>query len=287
VLHQIDKTPIMNGGSETRDVSRADPEVGPPSPGPDVTRKEASSMRRVMNPASLLVVVCLGFLAGCGGKDGPPPAASISSGSATGESQAGAASPFPLREPVQIHAGEPSTETPAWARGEDATVTISTNLGDITVRLHADKAPRTVDNFLRTYVNRGFYDGTVIHYVDRDFIIAAGGFSKELNARQVGDAIPNEANNGLKNRRGAVAMSRDPDYPDSADCQFFINLADNPSLDYGGAGEGDNPGYCVFGEVVAGMDVVDKIAALPVVDKDQFPKTPVEPVVIHSLRRTP
>ena len=147
------------------------------------------------------------------------------------------------------------------------------------------KAPRTVDNFLRTYVDHGFYDGTVFHYVERGFMIAAGGFSKDLNARQVGDSIPNEANNGLKNLRGTVAMSRHPDYPDSADCQFFINLADNPSLDYGGSKDGASSGYCVFGEVVAGMEVVDKIATVPVVDKDQFPKTPVDPVVIQSLRR--
>jgi peptidyl-prolyl cis-trans isomerase A (cyclophilin A) len=164
-------------------------------------------------------------------------------------------------------------------------VTIKTNQGDIRLKLDAEKAPITVDNFLSNYVDRGFYDQTVFHYVDAGFMIAAGGFTADLQAKQAGAEILNEARNGLKNKRYTIAMARSPDYVNSATSQFFINLVDNPSLDYTGDDNASTYGYCVFGEVVSGQEVVDRIANTPVHDTENFPKTPDTPVVIQTVVR--
>jgi cyclophilin family peptidyl-prolyl cis-trans isomerase len=179
-------------------------------------------------------------------------------------------------------------ETPAQpviAPAARPEVVIDTNLGKIRLRLHPEQAPVTVDNFLSNYVDRGFYDNTIVHFSGRGFLVAAGGYSTDYQAAEPRAYIASEADNGLKNVRGAVAMSRDPAHIDSANCQFFINVADNPSLDHQSRDDAASFGYCVFGEVVEGMEVVDRIAESPVIDREGFPSTPKEPVVIQSIAR--
>ncbi|MEX0818092.1 MAG: peptidylprolyl isomerase, partial [Pirellulaceae bacterium] len=136
-------------------------------------------------------------------------------------------------------------------------VLIKTTAGDLRVRLNAEKAPVTVENFLDNYVDRGFYNDTIFHHVDPGYILA-GGYTSGLEAKEVRAPIRNEASNGLRNTRGSVTMSRSPEYGDSATSQFFINVTPAPSLDYDE--DNENAGYCVFGEVVEGMEVVDRIA---------------------------
>lgn len=171
-------------------------------------------------------------------------------------------------------------------------VRFKTSMGDIVVELNAEKAPVTVENFLG-YVNRKHYDGTVFHRVIGSFMIQGGGFSQEggrLVEKSTGNGITNESNNGLKNQRGTIAMARTND-PNSATAQFFINVVDNPMLNYP-----SNNGYAVFGKVVEGMEVVDKIKDVPTTrailtmldsggQQVQAPATdvPVSPVVIQSV----
>ena len=163
------------------------------------------------------------------------------------------------------------------------TVTLKTTLGDLTIKLDPQAAPRTVNNFL-TYVENGSYNQTIFHQVDKGYIALGGAYTADLSERPGRYPIPNEADNGRKNLRGTVAMARDPGDIDSSTCQFFINLNDNPHLDY----RGNTPeeyGYCVFGEVVEGLDVLEKISAVEVEDKDDFEKLPVETVLIESAFR--
>jgi peptidyl-prolyl cis-trans isomerase A (cyclophilin A) len=156
-------------------------------------------------------------------------------------------------------------------------VTLKTNMGDIVLELDHDKAPKSVDNFLQ-YVKSGFYKGTIFHRVIDGFMIQGGGFDKNMRQKATKKAIPNEAKNGLQNVTYSVAMARTGD-PNSATSQFFINVADNAALDYPGQ---DGFGYTVFGKVISGMDVVDKIRAVPVTDKGPFENVPVKQVVIES-----
>jgi cyclophilin family peptidyl-prolyl cis-trans isomerase len=155
---------------------------------------------------------------------------------------------------------------------------LQTNKGDIYIELYEEKAPKTVQNFLR-YVNEGFYDGTVFHRVIEGFMIQGGGFTPNMLRKKTYPPIENEASNGLKNLRGTVAMARTND-PNSATSQFFINHADNPSLDYAAG----NPGYAVFGKVIDGMSVVDEIATTPTTTKDRFQDVPVKAVVIIAAK---
>ncbi|MGH8212835.1 MAG: peptidylprolyl isomerase, partial [Rhodanobacteraceae bacterium] len=136
-------------------------------------------------------------------------------------------------------------------------VELHTSMGDIVIELFPDKAPKTVANFLQ-YVKDGFYDGTVFHRVIPMFLVQGGLYTRQLTPKRTRAPIPDEANNGLSNLRGTVAAARGPD-PDSATAQFFFNIVDNPRLDYVGNQSGMTWGYAVFGKVVAGMDVVDKI----------------------------
>lgn len=177
---------------------------------------------------------------------------------------------------------------------DNPVVVIDTNMGQITAELYADKAPITVKNFLR-YVDEGFYNGTVFHRVIPGFMIQGGGHEKDtLKEKKTHETIKNESNNGLKNQRGTLAMARKPD-PDSASAQFFINLKDNPFLDREHAQDG--VGYAVFGKVIDGMDVVDKIAKVETgnavvellidgayrrLPAENVPKTPV---IINSIKR--
>ena len=153
-----------------------------------------------------------------------------------------------------------------------------TSFGTITVALDAEKAPVTVKNFL-SYVRSGHYDGTVFHRVMGNFTIQGGGFTPELEEKPTQAPIRNEARNGLRNSRGTVAMARTTD-PNSATSQFFINVVDNGMLDAKTASDG----YAVFGEVISGMDVVDKIKAAPTGQKAGMGDVPTTPVVIESVR---
>lgn len=158
-------------------------------------------------------------------------------------------------------------------------VKLETSMGDIIIELNEEAAPVTVKNFL-AYVEEGFYDGTIFHRVIPNFMIQGGGFTADMKQKKTHPPIVNEANNGLKNNGGAIAMAR-TDNPDSATAQFFINLKDNDFLNCAGQ---SNPGYAVFGRTIAGMEVVDKIAAVRTTRKGQSADVPAEPVVIKSAQ---
>ncbi len=162
-------------------------------------------------------------------------------------------------------------------------VLIDTSLGKIIIRLDAEKAPLTVDNFL-AYVDAVLYDQTIFHQIYKDQGILAGGYTTNLSEIHARPAVRNEAHNGRKNQRGTIAMVRQPDAIDSATSQFFINVADNPALDHRDRTP-EQYGYCVFGEVISGMEVVDQIAAVQVQDTDKFDSTPLQTVVVKSIRR--
>jgi peptidyl-prolyl cis-trans isomerase A (cyclophilin A) len=163
-------------------------------------------------------------------------------------------------------------------------VTLKTSMGDIVLELDHAKAPKTVDNFLQ-YVNSGFYKNTVFHRVIDGFMIQGGGFDKSMRQKPVNKPVQNEAKNGLKNVPYTIAMARTGD-PHSATSQFFINVGENESLDYPGR---DGFGYTVFGKVIQGQEVVDKIRAVPVTDQGPFENVPVKQVVLESatLLKTP
>ena len=162
------------------------------------------------------------------------------------------------------------------------TFIIDTSLGSITLELDAQKAPLHAANFGK-YVDEKFYDGLIFHRVIPNFMIQSGGHTSDMGQKQVtGGRVKNESLNGLKNLRGTVAAARLSD-PDTASSQFFINLKDNDFLD--GNPGANKPGYTVFGKVSAGMDVVDKIAAVKTGVKGQLNDVPVEAVVIKSVRR--
>ena len=164
---------------------------------------------------------------------------------------------------------------------ESNVVVMETSLGTIKLELYPDKAPVTVNNFL-AYVDEAFYDGTVFHRVIPNFMIQGGGMEPGMRQKQTKASIKNESSNGLANTRGTLAMAR-TSAPDSATAQFFINVVDNGFLDRARAGDG--VGYCVFGKVVEGMDVVDKIKAVKTTSKSGHGDVPVTDVVIQSVRR--
>ncbi len=159
-------------------------------------------------------------------------------------------------------------------------VLMHTTLGDIVVELNQEKAPVSVQNFL-SYVNEGYYNGTIFHRVMDGFMIQGGGFGKDLERKPTNAAIKNEADNGLKNTRGTIAMAR-TNMPHSATSQFFINVVDNESLDYRSS-TARGWGYAVFGRVIEGMDVVDKIRKVPTSTSGPFENVPKIPVVIESV----
>ena len=161
-------------------------------------------------------------------------------------------------------------------------VTIETSKGTLVVELYADKAPATVENFL-WYVDNKFYEGLIFHRVIPGFMIQGGGFTKDMVRKQPNPAIKNEANNGLSNVRGSLAMARTGE-PHSATAQFFINHKDNGGLDYGKTPDGW--GYCVFGQVIEGDEVIDLIAAVTTVKKGGYNDVPQTPVVINKAYRT-
>jgi peptidyl-prolyl cis-trans isomerase B (cyclophilin B) len=158
-------------------------------------------------------------------------------------------------------------------------VKLTTNHGVITLELNAEKAPKSVANFL-AYVEAGHYDNTVFHRVIKNFMIQGGGFAPGMDQKPTQAPIENEAANGLKNKRGSIAMARTND-PHSATAQFFINTVDNDFLDFKSP-MGQGWGYCVFGEVVEGMEVVDKIRAVKTGNKGFHQDVPVEDVIIEK-----
>ncbi|HZQ60354.1 MAG TPA: peptidylprolyl isomerase [Casimicrobiaceae bacterium] len=171
---------------------------------------------------------------------------------------------------------KPAAETAAPTANPK--VLLHTSMGDITLELYPDKAPKTVDNFLQ-YVKDGFYDGTIFHRVIPNFMIQGGGWTRDLVHKRTRAPIHNEANNGLSNMRGTIAMARTND-PHSASAEFFINVVNNKALDYVGDANGVTSwGYCVFGKVIDGMDTVDKIKAVETGPQgplqSDVPKTPV------------
>jgi cyclophilin family peptidyl-prolyl cis-trans isomerase len=180
----------------------------------------------------------------------------------------------------------PTHAAPSAADLETPRVRIETSAGPITVKLNGVRAPGTVRNFLN-YVNDKFYDNTLVHYVDPGKIILAGGYNADRTPKPSPIPIRSEAHNGLKNVRGTIAMTRDPEQIDSATSQFFINLADAPQRDHTGD-TADKYGYCVFGEVTDGLEVAEKISQSPTADRGgDLAKTPDPPVVIKSVRVVP
>jgi peptidyl-prolyl cis-trans isomerase A (cyclophilin A) len=165
----------------------------------------------------------------------------------------------------------------ALAAGPMPQVSLKTNLGEIVLELNQEKAPKSVDNFLQ-YVKSDFYKGTIFHRVIDGFMIQGGGFDAKMAQKPTRAPIQNEAKNGLPNARYSVAMARTGD-PNSATAQFFINVNNNNALNYPSP---DGYGYAVFGKVVRGMDVVDKIRAVPTGNVGPFQNVPVKPVVIES-----
>lgn len=185
-------------------------------------------------------------------------------------------------EPGQPAAAPAPAPVPAKAAAPR--VAFDTSLGRFVAELDATKAPKSVENFL-AYVKSGFFDGTIFHRVIAGFMVQGGGFTADMKQKPASAAIANEADNGLKNKRGTLAMARTMD-PNSATAQFFVNLVDNAFLDH----TGKNPrgwGYAVFGQVVEGMDVVDKIAAVKTATRGQFADVPAETVEIKKATILP
>jgi cyclophilin family peptidyl-prolyl cis-trans isomerase len=164
---------------------------------------------------------------------------------------------------------------------DNPVVVMKTSMGTIKIELFADKAPVTVKNFL-SYVDAKHYDGTVFHRVIPNFMIQGGGFEPGMQEKKTGEPIKNESTNGLSNARGTIAMAR-TNQPDSATAQFYINVKNNDGLDKANAGDG--VGYCVFGKVLEGMDVVDKIKGVETGQRLGHRDVPVKDVVIESVRR--
>jgi len=203
----------------------------------------------------------------------------------TPESKPAAAPKEPEKAPEQAPAPAPKREGPPQVVFE--IVVGDASWGQIVLELNEQKAPITVKNFL-DYVDKGFFDGTIFHRVIPNFMIQGGGFTSPTDHKPAGANIKSEAQNGLKNFRGTIAMARG-DHPDSATSQFFINVNDNPPLDYPNAPGG--LGYCVFGKVVKGMEVVDRIKSVetrpnpnPAMRGEK--SMPINPPVIKKARRS-
>jgi cyclophilin family peptidyl-prolyl cis-trans isomerase len=216
-------------------------------------------------------------LAGCGG----PEQTQYPGGTTTTVASANA--PATANAPASnAPAGNAPAETGAESAGGASPVnaTIETTMGDIELELYPDKAPITVENFV-SYAKKGHYNGTIFHRVMPGFMIQGGGFTPNMTEKPTDPPIKNEGGNGLQNDRGTIAMARTPD-PDSATSQFFINVNDNQPLNRETSADGY--GYAVFGKVTRGMDVVDKIVAVPTTSKDGHRDVPVDPITIKSVK---
>lgn len=183
-------------------------------------------------------------------------------------------------KPAQPATPTPPTESKPVPETAPAYVKLTTTLGDIYLELNTEKAPISTANFL-SYTEKGHYDGTIFHRVIPNFMIQGGGFDADMNQKRTEKGIKNEWQNGLKNVRGSVAMARLGNQPDSATSQFFINVADNAALDT----PRDGAGYAVFGRVVSGMDVVEKIKNVRTTTKGPHANVPVDTVVISKAEK--
>jgi peptidyl-prolyl cis-trans isomerase A (cyclophilin A) len=170
--------------------------------------------------------------------------------------------------------------TAASCKKENSKVTMETSAGTLTIELYDNESPETVKNFL-SYVDSGHYNGTIFHRVISNFMIQGGGFEPGMTEKSMNPPIKNEAKNGLKNLKGTLAMAR-TQVVDSATAQFFININDNSFLDHGAR----DFGYCVFGKVIEGMDVVDKIRMVPTGSHGYYTDVPKEDVIIISVKRS-
>lgn len=215
-----------------------------------------------------LLTAVVGTLAGCGSATKPADSPAVSIPTTTPPTSA-APRPKPARPPENLH----------------PKVAFSTSLGEVVLQLDAEKAPQTVRNFL-TYVHEGHFDQTLFHQVVKGSVIVGGTYDSNRVERKTHPPILNEAHNGLKNRRGTISMARRPDAVDSATSQFFLNLADNDYLDHKERTL-KGYGYCVFGEVVKGMDILDQIANVEVHTAGDLQSTPVQPILIKAARPAP
>ncbi len=168
----------------------------------------------------------------------------------------------------------------SMAENQNPQVKLTTTQGVVVLELYPEKAPITVENFLN-YANEGFYTGTVFHRVIPNFMVQGGGFSADMQQKPTGETIRNEANNGLKNDTGTIAMARTPD-PHSASSQFFINVADNDFLNFKSE-TSQGFGYAVFGRVIEGMDVVSRIVAVPTGRSGMHQDVPKDPIEITQV----
>lgn len=159
-------------------------------------------------------------------------------------------------------------------------ITLQTNYGDIVLSLDTENTPITAQNFLN-YAKNGFYDGTIFHRIINGFMIQGGGFDQEMQQKKTNPPIKNEASKQLGNQKGTIAMARTSD-PHSATAQFFINVADNDFLNFT-APSGNGFGYCVFGQVIQGMDIVDKIKVVKTTTRNGHQNVPVDPVIIQKV----
>jgi peptidyl-prolyl cis-trans isomerase B (cyclophilin B) len=219
-------------------------------------------------------LVCLASVFGCGkatdeGTVATPPPASIVAAAKQASTGNGV---------VQASAVLPAEQG-------DPIVVLHTTLGNLYVQLHERQAPRTVANFL-DYARVGHYDGTLFHQIESGFVALGGAYDRNLKAKPIRYPVINEAMNGMKNVRGTLAMVRESSDPNSAASMFYINLADNPKLDHLGSAP-EQYGYCVFGRVIDGLDVLDKLSAAKTSQVDGFANMPTDRVVLNSVRLVP
>lgn len=242
--------------------------------------------RRTLFLASAFTLASLVFCVGCGGNaaatassEGTAPEVTAASTSTEATAQNATSAPIATIN----YEAQPSIYGNATASPiVNPVVVLHTSAGDIQIELLMEQAPQTVGNFLDNYARPGAYENTIFHYVDPKGFILGGGYTADLTAKPVRSGIYNESNNRVSHERGTVAMSHEPNDPNSANRQFFINVVDNTGLDFQG-NEPDQRGYCVFGRVTQGMEIVDQIAAAAVAPQEGFDSLPAKPIVIQSV----
>lgn len=225
-------------------------------------------MRRLTYFWSNLLVLMLLACAGCSSEESELPQAAMDQASGSGGALAAST---PVDAEVEF-----DNEYPVLA--------IATSRGTIKVKLDAVRSPLSADSFLWSAAN-GRFNGTIFHQVEDGYIVAGGEYDKNLERLPSSMTIRNEADNGMSNKRGTVALTRDPSMIDSSSGSFFFNLTDNAHLDHKSAESADKFGYCVFGEVIEGMEVLDKIGAVQVSAQGDLAQVPLEPIEIQSIKR--
>jgi len=243
-------------------------------------------MHRTAGTYLLLAAISLFPLTGCGDKGDTVPDAKIE----VEQEQDNEEGNSGRMDPIELTADEAGKDSPAKVAAPE--VIVHTSQGDIRIKLFSEEAPQTVSNFLDNYVDRGIYRDTLVHYVEKDYMMIAGGYTSGFEKIPSRAPVVYEGSNGLQNRRGTIAVNRHPDYIHSGTSEFFFNLVDNDFLNDGEttvlSESGENspaPGYCVFGEVIEGIEVMDKIGAVTVTDREGFSKSPAEPVTVISIER--